>query len=179
MIFCPAKIDGAFRIELERHADHRGSFSRVWCQREFEARGLCGAMVQSSLSTNTLRGTLRGMHYSAPPHAEAKLVRCVAGAIYDVLLDLRPGSATYLSWVAAGLSRDNGIAMFVPEGVAHGFQTLEDASDVLYQMSEFHDASCARGVRWDDPAFGIRWPVAEPILADRDRSYPLFGHARG
>lgn len=175
MIFRPMKIAGAYAIDPERHLDHRGSFARAWCRREFEAHGLSSKLVQVSISTNRTRGTLRGMHYSVAPHTEAKVVRCVKGAIYDVLLDLRNGSPTYLAWIAAPLSRENGAALFIPEGVAHGFQTLEDESDVLYQMSEFYDPACARGVRWDDPAFGIRWPLEEPILSERDRTYESFG----
>jgi dTDP-4-dehydrorhamnose 3,5-epimerase len=168
------KIAGACAIEPERHTDDRGSFARAWCQREFEAHGLDARFVQASLSVNLRRGTLRGMHYSVAPHAEAKLVRCVKGAIYDVLLDLREGSATYLLWLAEPLTRDNGVALFVPAGVAHGFETLEDESDVLYQMSEFYDPTCARGVRWDDPVFGIRWPLDKPVLSVRDRNYEAF-----
>lgn len=174
MIFRETKIRGAFSIELERHVDERGTFARVWCARELEERGLRPSLAQCSLSTNTRRGTLRGMHYSVPPRAEAKVVRCVRGAVYDVLLDLRAGSATYLSWFAETLTADNGLALYVPEGVAHGFQTLEDASDVLYQMSEFYDSACSRGVRWDDPAFGIQWPQAERVMSERDRTYAGF-----
>jgi dTDP-4-dehydrorhamnose 3,5-epimerase len=174
MIFRPTKISGAYAIDPERHTDDRGAFARAWCQLEFEAQGLDARLVQASLSTNLRKGTLRGMHYSVPPHAEAKVVRCVKGAVYDVLLDLRKGSATYLEWIGESLTRDNGVALFVPVGVAHGFQTLEDDTDVLYQMSEFYDAACARGVRWNDPAFGIRWPLEEPILSDRDRTYERF-----
>jgi dTDP-4-dehydrorhamnose 3,5-epimerase len=174
VIFRPTKIGGAYAIEPERHADERGSFARAWCTREFEAHGLSPSIVQASISTNRKKGTLRGMHYSVPPHAEAKLVRCIKGAIYDVLLDLRRGSHTYLAWFAETLTRENGVALFVPEGVAHGFQTLEDESDVLYQMSEFYDPNCARGVRWNDPAFAIRWPLEEPVLSERDRTYESF-----
>ncbi len=174
VIFRPMRIRGAYAIDPERHTDDRGSFARLWCQRELAAQGLDSRLVQASLSTNRRRGTLRGIHYSVAPHAEAKLVRCVRGAVYDVLLDLREGSPTYLAWIAESLTRDNGVALFIPEGVAHGFQTLEDDSDVLYQMSEFYDPECARGVRWNDPAFGIRWPLDEPILSDRDRTYESF-----
>jgi dTDP-4-dehydrorhamnose 3,5-epimerase len=174
MIFRPTKIGGAYAIEPEHHADERGSFARTWCRREFDAHGIGSSLVQVSLSTNRRRGTLRGMHYSVPPHAEAKVVRCVKGAIYDVLLDLRLRSPTYLAWFAESLTRENGIALFIPEGVAHGFQTLEDESDVLYQMSEFYDPDCARGVRWNDPAFGIGWPLEEPTLSERDRTYESF-----
>jgi dTDP-4-dehydrorhamnose 3,5-epimerase len=173
VIFRPLRIGGAYAIEPERHVDERGSFARAWCQDEFKAHGLPSRLVQCSISTNTNRGTLRGMHFSVPPYAEAKVVRCVKGAIYDVLLDLRDGSPTSGTWVAETLSRDNAIALFVPEGVAHGFQTLEDESDVLYQMTEFYDPACARGVRWNDPLFGIRWPIDEPILSAADRAHPV------
>jgi dTDP-4-dehydrorhamnose 3,5-epimerase len=174
VIFRETKIRGAFAIELERHVDERGTFARVWCARELEDHGLRSRLAQCSLSTNVRKGTLRGMHYSVPPHAEAKVVRCVRGAVYDVLLDLRAGSATYLTWIAETLTADNGLALYIPEGIAHGFQTLEDGSDVLYQMSEFYDPACARAVRWDDPAFGIEWPRAERVMSERDRTYPSF-----
>jgi dTDP-4-dehydrorhamnose 3,5-epimerase len=174
LIFRETKIIGAFSIELERHVDERGTFARVWCARELEQHGLCSRLAQCSVSTNAQKGTLRGMHYSVPPAAEVKVVRCVRGAIHDVLLDLRAGSLTYLTWFAETLTADNGLALYVPEGVAHGFQTLENGSDVLYQMSEFYDPVCARGVRWDDPAFGIEWPDAERILSHRDRTYATF-----
>lgn len=167
-------IAGAFVIAPERHVDARGSFARTWCAREFERHGLVARCVQSSLSTNLRCGTLRGMHYAVAPHAETKVIRCVRGAVYDVLLDLRVDSPTYLKWSAQTLTGDNGVALYVPETVAHGFQTLEDSSDVLYQMSEFYDGDCARGVRWDDPAFDIRWPEGPRILSERDRTYPDF-----
>jgi dTDP-4-dehydrorhamnose 3,5-epimerase len=174
VIFRELTIAGAFAIHPERHVDSRGAFARTWCARELARHNLATTHAQSSLSMNTRRGTLRGMHYSIAPHAETKVVRCVRGAIFDVLLDLRVDSPTYLKWCAETLTADNGLALYVPEMVAHGFQTLEDASDVLYQMSEFYDADCARGVRWDDPAFGIRWPDGPRILSDRDRTYRDF-----
>jgi dTDP-4-dehydrorhamnose 3,5-epimerase len=174
MIFRPTLISGAYAIDPDRHNDDRGSFARVWCQREFDVRNLDSRLVQASLSTNLRKGTIRGMHYSVPPHAEAKVVRCVKGGIYDVLLDLREGSATYLKWIGESLTRDNGVALFIPAGVAHGFQTLEDDSDVLYQMSEFYDPASARGVGWNDPTFGIRWPLENPVLSERDRDYERF-----
>jgi dTDP-4-dehydrorhamnose 3,5-epimerase len=174
MIFGEASVAGAFVIEPERHEDDRGSFARLWCAREFEERGLDPRLVQSSLSTNTRAGTLRGMHYSVRPHAESKVVRCVRGAVYDVVLDLREESPTFRRWFAATLSADNGLAVYVPEGVAHGFQTLEPSSDVLYQMSEFYDPACARGVRWNDPAFGIHWPEAQRTISERDAGFSGF-----
>ena len=175
MTFRETKIAGAYRVELERQVDDRGSFARLWCAREFAEHGLRPCTAQSSLSMNTRKGTLRGMHYAVPPATEAKVVRCVRGAIYDVLLDVRSGSPTYLSWLAEVLTRDNGLALYIPEGVAHGFQTLEDGSDVLYMISEFYDPACARGVRWDDPAFGIEWPEGQRFMSERDRTYASFG----
>lgn len=174
MIFRDTPIADAYLLEPERNVDFRGSFARVWCAREFEKQRLDPRLVQCSLSSNTHKGTLRGLHYSVPPHAEVKVVRCVRGAIYDVLVDLRPESLSHGRYFAQTLTADNAIALYVPEGVAHGFVTLEDATDVLYQMSEFYDPACARGVRWNDRAFGIPWPHAEPILSDRDRSYPDY-----
>jgi dTDP-4-dehydrorhamnose 3,5-epimerase len=172
MIFRETKIAGAFVVESERHVDDRGSFARIWCSRELELAGFESRLAQVSLSSNRRRGTLRGMHYSVAPHAEAKVVRCVRGAVYDVLLDLRPGSATRGTWLSEVISADNGRALCVPEGVAHGFQTLEDDSDVLYAISEFYDPTLARGVRWNDPSFNIQWPDPDPILSTRDAEYP-------
>ena len=174
MIFRELRIPGAFVIDLERHVDERGSFARVWCARELKAVGIAPSLAQVSLSSNKRRRTLRGMHYSVAPHAEAKVVRCVRGAIYDVLLDLRSESSTHGTWLSEVLTADNGRAVYVPEGVAHGFQTLEDDSDVLYEISEFYDASSARGVRWNDPLFGIHWPDHDPILSRRDAEYPNY-----
>jgi dTDP-4-dehydrorhamnose 3,5-epimerase len=174
MIFRETKIAGAFVVELERRVDDRGSFARAWCAREFEQRGLNPRLVQCNVSANERKGTLRGLHYSVAPHAETKLVRCVRGAVYDVLLDLRQGSPTSRMWMAEVLTPDNGLALYIPEGVAHGYQTLEDGSDVLYHVSEFYDPSCDRGVRWNDPSFGIHWPHAERILSERDRTCPDF-----
>jgi dTDP-4-dehydrorhamnose 3,5-epimerase len=178
VIFHETAIAGAFVLEPERHVDERGSFARLFCAREFAARGLDARSVQVSISTNVRRGTLRGLHYSVPPHPEAKLVRCVRGAVHDVLVDLRADSPTYLRWFGQVLTAESGTAVFVPERVAHGFLTLEDSSDVLYQMSEFHDPGCARGVRWNDPAFGIEWPDAPSVLSERDRTYPDFDRSR-
>ncbi len=170
MIFRDTSIAGAFILEPQPHVDDRGSFTRIWCAREFEGQGADARLAQCSISTNARKGTLRGLHYSVPPGAEVKVVRCVRGAIYDVLVDLRPESPSYRRYFAQTLTADNGLALYVPEGVAHGFETLEDHSDVLYQVSEFYDPACARGVRWNDPAFGIPWPDRDPILSDRDRS---------
>ena len=178
MIFSETRIRGAYVIVPEPHVDARGSFARLFCARDFEAHGLDATVAQISLSMNPRRATLRGMHYSVPPHAEAKVVRCVRGAVYDVLLDVREGSASFGVWIAEELSARNGVALYVPAGVAHGFQTLEDGSDVLYQMNEFYDPACARGVRFDDPAFRIEWPSADRIMSDRDGSYTDYGRER-
>lgn len=175
MIFTPTPLAGAVLVDLDRHEDARGFFARTWCRREFAAAGLGVALAQCSVSHNRRRGTLRGMHYQAAPHEEDKLVRCTRGALYDVIIDLRPGSATYARHFAVELTAENGRALFIPRGFAHGFQSLADDTDVLYQMSEFYAAEAARGVRWNDPAFGIAWPIAEPILHPRDAGYPDFG----
>lgn len=161
MRFVPTPIPGAFVIELEPIVDERGFFARSWCATEFAAHGLNPRLVQCSVSFNKRRGTLRGMHYQVKPHEEAKLVRCTMGAIYDVLVDLRPASAGYRKWFAVELSVANRRMVYCPEGVAHGFQTLTDDAEVFYQMSELHHPESARGLRWDDPAFGIEWPFAE------------------
>lgn len=174
MIFLPTRLAGAFIVEPERLSDERGFFARTWCAREAEAHGLTPRVVQCSTSYNARKGTLRGMHYQAPPHEEAKLVRCTRGAIYDVVLDLRPSAATFRQHLAVTLSAANGRAVYVPEGCAHGFQTLEDDTEVLYQMSTFHAPSHYRGVRWDDPAFAIPWPPAERIISEQDCTYPDF-----
>jgi len=174
VIFREAALPGVFVIEPEPREDNRGCFARTWCQREFAQHGLNPRLVQCSISFNRRRGTLRGLHYQAPPHAEAKLIRCTRGAIWDVALDLRPQSPTFRQHVGVELTAENRAALYVPEGLAHGFQTLVDDTEVLYQMSEFYAAASGRGIRFDDPAFTIRWPLPEPILLDRDRTYADF-----
>ena len=174
MIFTEAKLRGAFIIEPERLEDERGFFARSFCQREFEDHGLNPKVAQCNISFNQKKGTLRGMHYQAPPYQEEKLVRCTKGAIYDVIIDLRPDSPTFRRWTAADLTEENRRMIYVPAGFAHGFQTLEDETEVFYQMSEFYHPECARGVRWDDPAFGIEWIISKPIISMRDRRYPDF-----
>lgn len=171
MRFTPTGLGGAFLVEIEPRCDARGFFARTWCQREFEEQGLEGRLVQCSMSHNLHRGTLRGMHYQVKPHEETKLVRCTAGAIHDVIVDVRPESPTYLRHIAVELSAANRRAVYIPRGFAHGFQTLIDDSEVFYQMSEFFAPEDARGFRWNDPLFGIEWPVADPIILDRDTSY--------
>jgi len=169
---CP--LSGAFVIELEPIQDVRGSFARIWCRREFHDFGLSSAIEQSSVSFNKSKGTLRGMHFQAPPHEEIKLIRCTRGAIYDVILDLRTDSPTYRRWFAVELTPDNGKMVYVPAGFAHGFQTLLDESEVFYQISEAYRPGLARGVRWNDPAFRIKWPIPNPLLSERDRGFPEF-----
>jgi dTDP-4-dehydrorhamnose 3,5-epimerase len=174
VIFRETAVAGVWIVEPEPRVDERGFFARTWCAEEFRAHGLNGELAQVSVSYNHRRGTLRGLHYQAAPHAEAKLVRCTRGAIWDVAVDLRPESPTFLRHAAVVLDADNRLALYVPEGCAHGFQTLADASEVLYQMSTAYVPPAARGVRWDDPAFAIPWPPAERIIAARDRAYPDF-----
>jgi len=165
-------LRGAHLIELEPVSDERGFFARTWCAEDFQQMGLNSKLAQCSISSNTRRGTLRGMHYQAAPHAEAKLIRCTAGAIYDVIVDLRPDSQTYCKWFGAELNSANHQMIYVPEGFAHGFQTLVDESEVLYQISESYRPELARGVRWNDPAFGIEWPISRPIISARDSAFP-------
>jgi len=174
MIFEDTPVQGACVIDPEKIEDSRGFFARTFCLAEFKARGLNPHLVQCSLSFSRKRGTLRGMHYQASLHPETKLVRCTRGAIYDVVIDLRPQSPTFLRHLAVELTGENRHAVYVPAECAHGFVTLEDNTEVFYQMSAFHSPESARGVRWNDPAFGIRWPVTDPILNERDRSYSDF-----
>jgi len=172
MRFVETKVDGAFLIEPEPIADERGFFARVFCREEFAANGLNPDLAQGNVSFNHAKGTLRGMHYQAAPHQEAKLVRCTRGAIWDVALDLRPGSSTYLAWDGYELSDANRSMLYVPEGCAHGFLTLTDGAEVTYQMSAPYAPAAARGARWDDPAFGIDWPGEVVVINQRDASYP-------
>lgn len=175
MIFTETELPGAFVIELERRGDERGFFARAWCRREFEERGLSGRIVQCNLSFNDRSGTLRGLHYQVAPSEETKLVRCISGAVYDVIVDLRPSSPTFKRWLGVELTADNRCALYVPEGFAHGYQTLIDGTETLYQVSEFYAPDAERGVRWDDPAFGIEWPEArELIISEKDLSWPDF-----
>ena len=174
MQFTETQLPGVFVIELDRHEDERGWFARTWCREEFARHGLPVELAQSSISHNAQRGTLRGMHFQMAPHAEAKLIRCVAGAVHDVALDLRPDSPTFKQSFAAELSAENGHALFLPEGIAHGFQTLVDNSALHYQMTASYVAEAATGVRWNDPAFDLEWPVAEPLLNERDQAWPDF-----
>ncbi len=174
MRFHQTGLSGAYLIELELLEDERGFFARTFCREEFAARGLNPEVAQCNLSYNARKNTLRGMHYQAEPHAEAKLVNCLKGAVYDVIIDLRPRSSTSGRWVAVELSAANRKMLYVPEGFAHGFLTLEDDTAVHYQMSAFFEPDSARGVRWDDPAFGIEWPCPEPIISDKDQRWPDY-----
>jgi dTDP-4-dehydrorhamnose 3,5-epimerase len=174
MIFRELAIGGAYCIEPEELRDARGFFARTWCQREFASRGLASQLDQCSISFNDRLGTLRGMHYQEPPHGEVKLVRCTAGAIYDVLVDVRPDSPTFRRWVAVELSGANRQLLYIPIGVAHGFLTLADGTEVFYQMTGTYQADSARGLRWNDPVLGIHWPSEPVVMADRDRQYPDF-----
>lgn len=174
MVFIGTHLKGVFLVEPKRLEDERGFFARTWCKEEFAAHGFNSRLVQCSISFNRRKGTLRGMHYQVAPYGECKLVRCTLGSVYDVVLDLRSDSPTFKQWVAVQLTSSNRRMIYIPEGMAHGFQTLEDSTEVFYQMSEFFQPESARGVRWNDPAFGIEWPIAEPIISARDGSYPDF-----
>jgi dTDP-4-dehydrorhamnose 3,5-epimerase len=174
VIFTETALPGAWIVDVERLEDSRGFFARTWCEREFAERGLNPRLAQCNVSFNKRRGTLRGLHYQAAPHREAKLIRCTRGAIHDVILDLRPDSPTFKRHVAVVLDAESRRMLYVPEGLAHGFQTLEDDTEVFYQMSEFYSPESARGFRWNDPEFGIQLPVEVAVISDRDSSYPDF-----
>jgi dTDP-4-dehydrorhamnose 3,5-epimerase len=174
MIFTETALKGAFIVDVEPVNDERGMFARTWCQREFEAQRLKVTWVQNNISLNHKKGTLRGMHYQVPPYEEIKLVRCTAGSIYDVIIDLRPDSPTFGEHVGVILSADNRRALYIPQDFAHGFQTLSDHTEVFYHMSAFYEASAARGFRWDDSAFNIKWPEPLTVIADKDRAWPPF-----
>jgi dTDP-4-dehydrorhamnose 3,5-epimerase len=175
MIFSETKLAGAFLIELEKFEEERGFFARSWSEREFAERGLESRLAECNISFNKKKGTLRGMHYQAAPHGQVKVVRCTLGSIYDVIIDLRIGSPTFKQWVGVELSAANRRMLYIPKDFAHGFQTLEDATEVFYQMSDYYFPENGRGVRWNDPAFGIGWPELDRMtIADRDRDYPDF-----
>jgi len=174
MIFRATKLSGVFEIEIERKTDQRGFFARTWCQKEFEDHGLNPRLLQCSVSFNARKGTLRGMHYQEAPCAETKIVRCTQGSVYDVVVDLRPQSPTFRDWFALVLTAQERNMVYVPEGCAHGFMTLEPETEVFYQMSEFYYPESARGVRWDDPAFQIAWPRPVEVISERDRTYPFL-----
>lgn len=174
MIFTETKLKGAYTIEIEQLKDNRGFFARSWCQREFEEHGLTSRVVQTNVSFNIKKGTLRGMHYQIAPYEEAKLIRCTNGAIYDVIIDLRPDSPTYLQWVGAELTADNHKMLFVPESFAHGFQTLQDNTEVTYQVTQFYTPGSERGIRWNDKTINIEWLVDVNVISDKDKNWPDF-----
>ena len=175
MIFIETKLPGVFIVELQLLEDNRGFFGRSFCCHEFAERGLSPKVSQCNISFNRDAGTLRGMHYQAAPHAEEKLIRCNRGSSYDVIVDLRRELPTYKQWIALELTEDNRRMIYIPKGCAHGFQTLTDNTEIFYQMSEFYHPESARGVRWNDPSFGIYWPIGDrAILSDRDRDWPDY-----
>ena len=174
MIFTETAVAGAYVIDAERVEDERGFFTRVFCEDEFRAHGLDTAIVQCNVSWNRVRGTLRGMHYQSAPHEETKIVRCTRGAIWDVVADLRRESPTYRRWAAAELTARNHRQLYIPKGVAHGFITLEDDTEVFYEMGTRYAAGAGRGVPWDDPAFAIEWPVEPVVIGERDRAWPRW-----
>ena len=174
MIFTETKLKGSFIVEPEKLEDVRGFFTRTWSQREFEAAGIDEPVVECNVSFSKKKGTLRGMHYQADPDGQAKILRCTLGAVYDVIVDLRPDSPTFKQWVGVELSAQNHRMIFVPKNFAHGFQTLQDNTEIFYQMSSYYVAESSRGVRWNDPAFGIEWPADERTILDRDQQYPDF-----
>ncbi len=174
MIFGVTEIEGARLIDIAPHADERGFFARTWCREELAAAGLDADLVQENLSYNRRRGTLRGMHFQRAPHAETKIVRCIRGAILDVIVDLRPDSPSYLRWEGFELTADNRRALYIPKGLAHGFQTLSDDAEVGYHMSAFHAPEAAAGHRYDDPAFGVVWPLPVSVISPRDLAWPSF-----
>lgn len=174
MLFRETKLQGAFIIEPEELEDERGFFARTWCKQEFEKKGLNPTIVQCNISFNKKKGTLRGMHYQIVPHAEAKLVRCTRGAVHDVIIDLRPESETYKQWFAVALTGEEHNMLYIPERFAHGFLTLEDNTEVFYQMTEYYYAEYSRGIRWNDPAFAIPWPMDIMVISDKDRKYHDF-----
>lgn len=180
MIFAETKLAGAYTIDLEKREDSRGFFARAWDQKEFEDRGLNPTVVQCNLSFNKSSGTTRGMHYQAAPHEEAKLIRCTRGSIFDVIIDLRSDSPTFRDWVGVELTAENRRMLYVPEGFAHGYQTLEDDTETLYQVSEWYAPDSERGIRWDDPALGIVWPETESReISEKDLSWPDFKETAG
>lgn len=174
MIFTPTPIAGAYIIDIEKNEDERGFFARTWCQQEFENHGLHASFVQCNVSHNNKIGTLRGMHYQTMPHEETKMVSCISGAIYDVILDVRDGSQSFGVWYSVELTADNYRSLYVPNGVAHGFQTLKENSTVFYQISEFYHPEYGRGVKWDDPFFSIQWAIDNPTISQRDGKFPLW-----
>lgn len=178
MIFTPTTLQDAYVIELEKTVDERGFFARSWCRREFEDHRLDADLAQCNISFSQKKGTLRGMHYQLPPFAETKLVRCTRGSIYDVIIDLRPDSPTFLQWFGIDLTAENRRMLYVPKGFAHGFQTLADSTEVFYQMSEFYAPKYAQGFRWDDELVNIAWPLKVTVISDKDSTYPNINRSQ-
>ena len=174
MIFKETKLKGAYIIEMEKLEDERGFFARTWDKEEFIKHGLNTKVAQCSISYNKTKGMLRGIHYQVKPYSECKLVRCTAGKIFDVIVDLRTDSETFRKWFGVELSEENHKMLYIPDGFAHGFQTLEDDSEVIYQISEFYNKEAERGIRWDDPTLAIKWPLETTIISERDKNFPLF-----
>jgi len=175
MIFHEIKLKGAFVIEMERREDIRGFFARTWCENEFRFHGLNISMVQGNTAYSKVMGTLRGMHLQKAPYEEAKLIRCIRGAVYDVIIDLRPRSLTFKQWFALELDEESNLMIFVPEGFAHGYQTLRDNTEVFYLVSQFYSPQCETGVRYDDPAFQIQWPIQNiTVISEKDKNWPDF-----
>ena len=172
MIFRETKLQGAFIIGVEKREDDRGFFARAWCKKEFDEHGLTASMVQSNIAFSKRKGTLRGLHYQSAPYGEVKVVRCTRGSLYDVLVDVRPGSPTYRQWIGVELTSENHKMTYIPEGFAHGYQTLEDNTEVMYQVSQFYFPDFERGIRYDDPGIGIDWPHMVKILSDKDKGWP-------
>lgn len=174
MKFIETKLKGAFIVEIEKLTDDRGFFARSWCRKEFETQDLTSRIVQTNVSFSRKKGTLRGMHYQIAPHQESKLIRCTRGAIYDVIIDLRPESPTYKQWTGLELTADNYTLFFIPEDFAHGFITLVDNTEVTYQVSQFYTPGSEKGIRFNDPAFNIQWPLDVSVISDKDRTWPDF-----
>jgi len=175
MILTETKLKGAFLIEIEKIVDDRGFFARAWCKNEFEKHGLQTELVQANIAFSSKKSTLRGLHYQVDPYQEAKLVRCIKGAIFDAIIDLRPDSPTYKQWISVELTEDNCKTLYVPEDFAHGYLTLRDNTEVFYQVSQFYYPESERGIRWDDPAFGIRWPQTQDlVISEKDKNWPDF-----
>ena len=174
MVITETKLKGAFLIELDYFKDDRGLFAPVWSHRDFAAAGMTASFIESNLSFNEKKGTLRGMHYQLPPNEQVKLVRCTRGRIYDVIIDLRPNSPTFKQWYAVEMSADNYLMLYVPGEFAHGYLSLDDQTEVFYQTSSYYEPAQGRGVRWNDPAFDIYWPTEPLIMLDRDREYEDF-----
>ena len=171
MIFQETKLKGAFIVDVNRHEDNRGSFSRTYCQREFKEHGIEPEVVQANMSTNKIKGTLRGLHYQKDPHQETKFIRCIKGALYDVIVDLRPHSPTYKGWVGVELTEQNQRALFVPKDFAHGFVTLVDDTTAFYMVSQFYYPGAEMGIRWNDTSFKIKWPVEPLCITEKDSSW--------